>query len=95
MATRAIICNVCGFRLDGRVKGFPDKIEWTHSDRECQDFLRERNAELVTALEALLALWLRLDEWTHGIREERAEWLRTFLVATQNAQALLNRLKAP
>src|SRR3990167_4092528 len=50
-------------------------------------------SELVTALKALPALWLRLDEWTHGIREERAEWLRTFLVATQNAQALLDRLK--
>ena len=55
---------------------------------------RDAVAELVTALEALPALWLRLDEWTHGIREERAEWLRTFLVATQNAQALLDRLRA-
>ena len=51
-------------------------------------------SELVTALKALPALRLRLDEWTHGIREERAEWLRTFLVATQNAQALLDRLKS-
>ena len=86
MATRAIICNVCGFRLDGRVKGFPDKIEWTHSDRECQDFLRERNAELVTALEALLAF-----DADYPILED----LRAYNAARDAARDLLAGRKAP
>jgi len=85
MATKtAIICNVCGFRLDGRVEGFPEEIEWTHPDRECRDFLRERTPELVTALEALLE---EVD------RDQRSDGWPT--PARDEARALLLRLKAP
>ena len=85
----AIICNACGFRLDGRVEGFPEDIEWTHPDRECRDFLRERNSELVTALEALVAAMgcIRCVEYVGmGPCPDHGEPLK-------DAEALLLRLK--
>jgi len=92
MATKtAIICNVCGFRLDGRVEGFPEEIEWTHPDRECRDFLRERNVELITALEALIEAY---EAWSKTGRARYLERLALEEPAYKDAEALLARLKA-
>ena len=89
MTTRtAIICNACGFRLDGRVEGFPEEIEWTHPDRECRDFLREHNAELVTVLEALEAV-----ARSHCRDGEPGYDHGDVLAYCDEARALLTRLK--